>query len=235
MTDTRVPPEAPPADLWMDEPFAEDPVSPFDALFDTPGFSDAPAGAICETCPKPLVIFIGGAADTITEMLKKVYRHYEGEFEHTLKRQDVSYYSHLGWEGAANVARNTYKRHKETVIFIGHSWGGDSSLKAIRKLEKNGIKVKLWVTLDPVSRFNKVAKPSNVERWVNVYVNYEKAKRPRSLLDGYFANVIASVGGPWQRVEAADFNLEYNYYGEDAHAHAWEMFQLVRHEVEKFW
>ena len=79
------------------------------------------------------------------------------------------------WEDVASAIAQRYRNANdaEPIVLIGHSYGADDALKIAHRLEDQGMKVDLIITLDPVVP-PKV--PSNVKLVYNIY-------QP-SLLDG---------------------------------------------------
>ncbi len=97
---------------------------------------------------------------------------------------------------------NFYARHGCKVIIIGHSWGGSSSI--MRVAAKVTVPIQLMISLDPVGFFRPRGKLSHVRRWVNVYVDYQKANYARH-------NNVARLGLPWEHCVMADVNVLYRF------------------------
>lgn len=188
-------------------------------------------GQITTKCLKTLVVFIGGAADyKFQPLLRGVFYLYEREYGSSQDRiQDVSYSEHGG--GKVPPVMKKWFEAGQKIVLVGHSWGGD---RVIRLAEDNPqINIALLVTLDPVSRSKngQQAKPNNVKRWLNVYIDYKVA-------DLSSANNIARVGGAWEACQNADINISLNSritkrqdgtisrekINNFGHAHAREMF-----------
>ncbi|MDR1489656.1 MAG: alpha/beta hydrolase [Desulfovibrio sp.] len=92
-----------------------------------------------------------------------------------------------------------YASAGQKTALIGHSWGGDAVVNGVAV--KTRAAIDLLATLDPVSRKGAPGnKPSNVGKFVNVYIGYSRA----ALTDA--SNTLARVGKPWQRVPYADEN-----------------------------
>ena len=184
-------------------------------------------------CKKTLVVFIGGAADyKFQPLLKQVFARYEKAYGRGINRlQDVCYSEHGG--GNVPPLMKKWSDANQDIVLVGHSWGGD---RAIKLAEKNSnIPIKLLVTLDPVSwgKNGKQPKPSNVERWINVYVDYKHA-------DYSEPNIVARAGHPWQFCKNADKNHSVNTVdgkkvNNAGHAHVYDMFDKsgVEYEVLK--
>ena len=179
---------------------------------------------------KPLVVFMGGAADSLTKVLFEVAKDYE-EKHH--KYQDVYYRSH---DAGATVVKlvEAYHASGRKVAVIGHSWGGAAAVHDVAM--KTAAKIDILATLDPVERTRgkPLAKPPGVSRFINVYINYEKAESFN------VNNIIARAGGPWENVPCADENHDFiagkgipPRKGIPDHAWADEMFSdLVKIHVE---
>ncbi|OCG33913.1 hypothetical protein A9G29_03725 [Gilliamella sp. Fer2-1] len=184
-------------------------------------------GAHTTECKKTLVVFIGGAADSWGKpLLNHVFGRYERDYGRGENRlHDVCYSEHGGDKVVAVIKK--WFDAKQKIVLVGHSWGGH---RVICLAEENpDITIELLVTLDPVSwsKNGKQAKPKNVKRWLNVYVDYKTASWWR--LD----NLIARIGGPWQKCQNADVNIIINDYIDYGHADANAMFELkeVKYEV----
>jgi pimeloyl-ACP methyl ester carboxylesterase len=188
-------------------------------------------GAHTTECKKTLVVFIGGAADSLYKpLLNRVFGKYEAQYGRGENRlHDVCYSEHGGDKVVAVIKK--WFDAKQKIVLVGHSWGGH---RVICLAEENpDITIELLVTLDPVSwsKNGKQAKPKNVKRWLNVYVDYKTASWWRT------DNFIARTGGPWQKCQHADVNMIINRdidgnnidYG---HADAELMFELTRFKDE---
>jgi pimeloyl-ACP methyl ester carboxylesterase len=183
-------------------------------------------GAHTTECKKTLVVFIGGAADSWCKpLLNHVFGKYEAQYGRGENRlHDVCYSEHGGGKVVALIKK--WFDAKQKIVLVGHSWGGH---RVICLAEENpDITIELLVTLDPVSwsKNGKQAKPKNVKRWLNVYVDYKTASWWR--LD----NLIARIGGPWQKCQNADVNMIINDYIDCGHADANAMFELTMFKDE---
>ena len=177
---------------------------------------------------KPLVVFMGGAADPIIRILFRVAKNYQ---ELHQAYQDVYYRPH---NAGAHVVKlvEAYHAAGRKVAVIGHSWGGSSAVHDVAM--KTGAKIDVLATLDPVGRFQRkpLARPSGALRFINVYINYAKAKTVN------IGNVVARIGGLWEDVPCADEN--HDIIGEIGtspggkvfdHADARDMFLLYAAQV----
>jgi len=173
---------------------------------------------------RPSVTFFGGYWDIGSRVMRQVYAEYLPKVDNSTAQnvgQNVSYAQYDQGDLVLDCIRNNYDDFKQKICLIGHSWGGDTAMQCCRKLHSEGKKVALLATLDPVDRFRPLGdhtKPSNVDIWINVYVNYEKAAR------WGVPNMLATVGGPWGSCPAASVNFEFQDYGKNAHAFASRMF-----------
>lgn len=116
----------------------------------------------------------------------------------------------------------------QKVVLVGHSYGGDTVMDIARELSASGKELEVVVTLDPVSRGGPTAdqpKPKHVKKWLNVYVDYTKAKNGT-------ANNIARLGGPWGKCTNADENHVFLDGSGEEHASAIDMFTKVKSHVE---
>ena len=160
-------------------------------------------GKMTEACLKTLVVFIGGAADSLAQpLLRGVFVPYEKRYgERGEKLQDIAYSEHGGGRIAELIKK--WADAGQKIVIIGHSWGGH---RAICVAEANpDITIEYLATLDPVSwsKNGKQPKPGNVKQWTNIYVDYEVG-------DYSLPNIIARIGGPWQFCFSADFNESIN-------------------------
>ncbi len=178
---------------------------------------------------KSLVIFIGGAMDDIYRPLYNgVFVPYRLRYANN---QDTAYTTHASID-LAIAAIKYWHDAGQKICMVGHSWGGKSVLKIARRLEqKTSVKIDLLITLDPVSRrilgACKQTKPTIVNEWVNVFIDYKKASME-------YSNVVARLGGPWGSCTHADTNimLSYDEFGiEITHAMAARMFEEVEQYV----
>ncbi|AUO54561.1 alpha/beta hydrolase [Ehrlichia canis] len=145
---------------------------------------------------KPLVVFIGGALDDKTRLVLRLYaRYYTQNHDH----QDIAYAT---WGSSATIPIiKAWYEAEQKICLVGHSWGGDSEYKIVKKLEMNTID--LMCTIDPVSRAGvggKLPKPKNLKKWYNVAIDYKKVKFSIN-------NLIAQTGGPWFYCMYADKNF----------------------------
>lgn len=85
------------------------------------------------------------------------------------KGVEAQVFSYVNWIRPANEAIARYKneRVKSPIILVGHSAGGDSTIRFARWLNNAGVPVDLIITLDPTRIAGRV--PANVERFINVY------------------------------------------------------------------
>ena len=182
-------------------------------------------------CKKTLVVFIGGASDDWRQpLLKSVFAPYEKAYGRgNNRRQDIAY-SESGVKHVPSLMQKWAKANQK-IVLVGHSWGGDSVIRLAENKENSNIPIKLLVTLDPVSlrKNGNQSKPKTVERWVNVYVDY-------NLADWSFPNIIARAGGKWGVCYKADKNVAINLLIKDTgHGDADDMFYKtgVANEVLK--
>lgn len=191
------------------------------------------AGNITQDCLKTLVVFVGGCADDFAQpVLGGVFPKYEMNYGRGATRiQDVCY-SEYGCGKVPPVMQKWFDA-KQKIVLVGHSWGGNGVVGLAE--ENQNIAIELLVTLDPVSRSRNgdEAKPGNVKRWLNVYVDYDVA-------DYSTANMVARTGGPWGKCINADINIAVNTTADSNgnifnynHANADAMFERVENEVIK--
>jgi RHS repeat-associated protein len=79
-----------------------------------------------------------------------------GQYRWTGKFGSVNHYAYNDIKNAVYEAKKRFKFSKfedEPIIVIGHSWGGDSAIKAADDLIKSGYQVDLLITIDPVTTF----------------------------------------------------------------------------------
>jgi Chlorophyllase enzyme len=182
---------------------------------------------------KALVIFFGGANDSIHKNMYRVYADYENSANHEKK--------YLPWteDKAAKILIANQLVNVDLashICLIGHSYGGDTAMDVARDLNLVDLDIQLVVTLDPVSNqlvvtvdpvlnlINEpIELPSHVEKWINVWVETKGSWRPD--------NIVAELGGHW----GMEPNATENMFCEGAsHAQANEMFKKVKNDVQFF-
>ena len=133
---------------------------------------------------------------------------------------DIFYREHDEYDDVMEIIR-PYARCGKKVILVGHSWGAHSLVHKVAACTSSPISMLL--TLDPVGRTPAPEALPQVERWLNVYIDYRKAP----LLN--IGNMLARIGKPWGKVEAAE-NI---FFKRASHSRAEDMFQLVMEEVRR--
>jgi hypothetical protein len=84
-------------------------------------------------------------------------------------------YSTNGWQTVSRrIAENYFRGHKDIIVIIGHSLGGNAALKVANALDKQNIPIELIVTFD-ATQPEPVAK--NVLHLVNFYQENGFGKR----------------------------------------------------------
>ena len=180
---------------------------------------------------QPLVMFIGGANDPeYGPVLKYTFPEYNRKNE---SYQDIGYGAWQTGSSLKSLALH-WLAQKQKVVFIGHSWGGDTVMDVARELSESGKELELIVTLDPVSRWGPrqdQAKPKGVKKWLNVYVDYEQYTNNKNL-SHKSANNLARLGGVWGYCKhAVNKPPFFNRTGSE-HAYANDMFSEVKSDVE---
>jgi len=88
-----------------------------------------------------------------------------------LRRRGVNatVHAHFAWGAQAAAAIEDYKRGRtRTVVLIGHSMGGPSTINMANELARAQVPVALIVMFDPVGS---LVAPPNVQRTINYYVS----------------------------------------------------------------
>jgi pimeloyl-ACP methyl ester carboxylesterase len=124
-----------------------------------PGVRAMPASATSDPgppSPRPgitassptLVIFVGGAADKMTGLV----RNYEDEFRGSANRghRRSAYFSNTAMDEI--MARITAEPQETRIVLVGHSWGGDTAAQVAAALGQQGRPVDTLITVDPVGR-----------------------------------------------------------------------------------
>lgn len=113
-------------------------------------------------------------------------------------------HNYTDWLRPANAAIARYKKEnwKSAIIAIGHSAGGDSTLRFAAWLRRSGVPVNLIVTLDPTRIARPV--PSNVHRFINIYSSENALgggdPKPARDYKGHFASVdLKNYPAEWHR------------------------------------
>jgi LysM domain len=106
---------------------------------------------------------------------------------------EAKVFNYVDWIRPANAAIARYKSEvwKSAIILVGHSAGGDSTIRFATWLKRAGVPVNLIVTIDPTRIAGSV--PSNVERFVNIYGSMNTLgggdPKPAADFTGHFASV----------------------------------------------
>lgn len=128
-------------------------VSPFTA-------ADANAAPAAKASrPGIVVLFRGGGNIFSTGM---------NEIADKLVAQRVNARSvgHASWQQIADEAREAYRKRRQPIIFVGHSFGANAAMLAARELGKSNVPVSLVVLYDPTAVLQV---PANVRHVINNY------------------------------------------------------------------
>lgn len=171
-----------------------------------------------------LLVIFGGFFDDHTDNVESWAKPMETSSPYP--NTEVHYFS---WVTRENTVRKLVEEHVQKypeapVVVVGHSYGGDTAREVLKSL--NPTSVQLYVTLDAVSRTNTLAadlfggyKPKNVNRWVNLWVEWKPTAD----------NFVALAGGHWKSQKEADVNIKR---GDLTHASSRSMFFDVRVQSE---
>ena len=175
-----------------------------------------------------LVVFIGGAMDEVYRpLLNGVFIPYRLDKN---IHQDTCYATHASAKQVTNLVKRWHQAGQK-ICLVGHSWGAKTIFEVAKQVAPK-IRIKLLVTLDPVSRRlfrRQLKRPDNVHYWFNVHVDYKQASME-------YSNVIARLGGYWGHCDHADNNIKLSRDkkeacaengGEITHANAERMFLEV--------
>jgi RHS repeat-associated protein len=135
------------------------------------------------------VVFIGGAGDGSSQIVKSVYQ----QFMRANPTLPTRYFS---WTQAAQVITYLKSVGTDPITLVGHSYGAATSAGiAARATSLFGRTIDLLVTVDPVSRFTNApterfltAVAAGTDRWVNIVANRKGASG---------GNFISALGGTW--------------------------------------
>lgn len=174
------------------------------------------------------LVFIGGFQDQEHGVLRRCYDAAPAIQDKPAPYKEVRAYYH--WEGdEGNLLRHSTKSISDdiaawcklnptsTLVIIGHSYGGSSSMEVARSIPEEFKGTFALATLDPVSR-RKSTKPREraprVDFWVNSYVKNRRAMH----------ELLIIAGGPWNECPEADRNLVFcgkdlDFTGSYHHAH----------------
>ena len=114
--------------------------------------------------------------------------------------------NHLAWGSVAADAAEEYKSGRvRTLIFVGHSAGADAIASICAQLGRQGIPVRLAISLDP--GLSRMPASGHVQRYINYYVStgigHTIGKAPD--FRGNFSNVdVAQMPG------VGHFNIDKN-------------------------
>ena len=101
------------------------------------------------------------------------------------------YFSHL--DGGKLFEAAMARPGGETLILVGHSWGGEMAARVALRLGRAGRKVALLVTVDPVKRVLSHGFLGAVRECVQCWVNIRATGGGRR----DHSNLVAAIGGPW--------------------------------------
>lgn len=124
------------------------------------------------TTTPPLVVWVGGALDKYTQLLKQFVGPHQYYFQ---------------WFEYAALVRWLRQHQHESVLLIGHSYGASTAAAVVAA----GHPVQQLITIDPVSW----RKPDGwaVRQYTGLWQNYLAADARLN-----FANLVARCGGQWQ-------------------------------------
>lgn len=157
-----------------------------------------------------LFLVMGGFMDGLKGYARGIAEALPGDMA---ARCDVFYREHDEARRVAEIIR-LYAMRGKKLLLVGHSWGASSLvLDAVARVR---VPVALLVTLDPVDWRDPPAALPHVARWVNVYVDYNKAPWANS------GNMAARIGRAWEVLPGADVN---RVYSARRHSRALDMFR----------
>ncbi len=162
--------------------------------------------------PAYQVVFIGGFADAWAGCLSRMERDFSGFL--TDAPFAGAYYH---WDGGGcGVFRDRCDRIAADVdaarrahpdlpfVLVGHSYGGSCALEVARRQTAHAMPLCV-VTIDPVARRQKPARPACVDWWGNSY-----------LVKAWgIKDVLPAIGGRWNYCAGADVNLEFSGRNKD--------------------
>lgn len=172
----------------------------------------APETTTPEDLNKPLVLFMGGSADSRHRIvLNQVFKRYHSSYQH---QQALGYGTFHQVDTFFHYIKANYQAGVK-IALVGHSYGGYGVMSVTRQLNREGIPVELLITLDPVAcsiviRDTVLGKPATarewrpnnlLKEWINVYVDYDYMQRfPKQI---GLPNMIALKGGPLKACQFA--------------------------------
>lgn len=160
--------------------------------------------------PKALLIFIGGFMDS----------------KHLVVFREFASFTQNKWSKFAMITAKAYATFNSKALFgawlpiliaqgyelyiIAHSWGAANISKVLsafgnskNPLPKNSIK--LLVTLDPVGYWHLKQKPTNTQKWINIYIK-DKWRVLKA------SNLCSYVGHAWNHCSSADKEIVLTNY-----------------------
>lgn len=184
---------------------------------------------------RPLVLFMGGSADSRHKvLLNQVFKRYYAAHAAT---QLLGYGTFHQVHTFIQYLQAHYQVGQK-IVLIGHSYGGYGVMSVTRQLNARGIPVELLITLDPVACSIVIHDPllgdpvsarqwqpsELLNEWINIYVDYE-AMQPFAKQIG-LPNIVALKGGPLKACQFATSNsvLPMECLGQERYlldAHQW--------------
>ncbi|RRD56690.1 MULTISPECIES: type VI secretion system tube protein TssD [Bacteroidales] len=183
---------------------------------------------------KIILFFIGGAGDKKpflsqgpTYIMKSVMNYFNRKIEVYSKAiKNESYY--LGYDELypeKDIKDNILSKINSSntpIYIIGHSFGGWNAAHLSKRLKAKGHKIKMLITLDPVSGINgveffadlyhEIPIPTSADFWINISAVPEDYK---------IDDLIADVGGQWKpKIHKPNIYFETK----KSHGQALEMF-----------
>ncbi|MCI6218172.1 MAG: hypothetical protein MR629_06565 [Helicobacter sp.] len=160
--------------------------------------------------PKVLLIFIGGFMDS----------------KHLAVFREFASFTQNKCSKFATITAKAYATFNSKALFrawlpilidqeyelyiISHSWGAANILKVLSAFEKSKNplpknSIKLLITLDPVGYWRLKQKPTNIQKWINIYI--EDKWRVLKV-----SNLCSYIGHAWNHCNNADKEIILTNY-----------------------
>lgn len=112
-----------------------------------------------------------------------------GNFSASRGAPESHYFGHSQSRAAVSFISSYAENNPgESITIWGHSWGGNTAYKIVRKLGALGVNVDRLITLDGVSRFAPTSRPSTLGVWVNIDADPSNQN---------FSDFVAGLGNDW--------------------------------------
>lgn len=163
------------------------------------GIGCPPAGG---AAARPLLILVGGAADRLLRKVGRVHDRVAALPDAAARRL---HYHHHDQEGAI-LGLIAAQPPGTPIRLVGHSWGGHAAARIAARLGRQGRRLDLLMTIDPVARWVDPAFLRRVRAGTRRWINARAAGGARF----HPSDLVAAIGGPYGEAPRghADLHLD---------------------------